>query len=60
MAVASTEEINFRVEKLSSENFYNWKFDAIQTDHCEETVVQFETGTWWQHGAACEPHEDHR
>ena len=27
MAVASTEEINYRVEKLSSENFYNWKFD---------------------------------
>ena len=25
--MASTEEINFRVEKLTSENFYNWKFD---------------------------------
>ena len=25
--MASTEEINYRLEKLSSDNYYNWKFD---------------------------------
>ena len=25
--MASTEEINYRMEKLSSDNYYNWKFD---------------------------------